>query len=485
MAERKVDVAIIGAGTAGLAAYRRVREHTDRLVLIEGGPHGTTCARVGCMPSKLLIAAADAAHAVREAPVFGVHAGAARIDGRAVMAAGARAARRLRRLRARGGRGLSGGAPPGRTRPLHRRPPPPGRRRHGGRGGPDPDRHRLAARLPSVLRRGRRSARDQRRRVRVAGPARVGRGVRRRHHRPRARPGAASPGRAHAPVRQGRRGRTAERSRGQGLRGQDVRGRISVRSGRQGRRRAPARRQGRGRVRGRGAASAPSASIVCSRRPGGARTSTGSASRTPASSSTTRACRCSTASPGSAATATSSSPATPTTRCRCCTRRRTRARSPATTPGATRTCAPRRRRAPLGIVFSDPQIAIAGKSWRELQAEGVDHAIGEVSFEDQGRSRVINRNRGLLRLYGAHGSGPVPRRRDDRPGGRARRPPARLGGAAGPERARDARDAVLSPGDRGGAAHGAAPSESPAAHGPGAGAALPRLRPRRLSLLAN
>jgi dihydrolipoamide dehydrogenase len=84
--EQKVDVAIIGAGTAGLAAYRRVRGHTERLVLIEGGPHGTTCARVGCMPSKLLIAAADAAHAVREAPVFGVHAGAARIDGREVMA---------------------------------------------------------------------------------------------------------------------------------------------------------------------------------------------------------------------------------------------------------------------------------------------------------------------------------------------------------------------------------------------------------------
>ena len=49
MAEREFHVAIIGAGTAGLAAYRKVREHTDRLVLIEGGPHGTTCARVGCM----------------------------------------------------------------------------------------------------------------------------------------------------------------------------------------------------------------------------------------------------------------------------------------------------------------------------------------------------------------------------------------------------------------------------------------------------
>jgi hypothetical protein len=53
MAERKVDVAIIGAGTAGLAAYRRVREHTGRLLLIEAGPHGATWAHIGCMPSLL------------------------------------------------------------------------------------------------------------------------------------------------------------------------------------------------------------------------------------------------------------------------------------------------------------------------------------------------------------------------------------------------------------------------------------------------
>ena len=38
-------------------------------------------------------------------------------------------------------------------------------------------------------------------------------------------------------------------------------------------------------------------------------------------------------------------------------------------------------------------------------AEEIDHAIGEVSFENQGRSRVIHENRGLLRLYGAHGTG--------------------------------------------------------------------------------
>jgi dihydrolipoamide dehydrogenase len=82
----EVDVAVIGAGTAGLAAYRAAKAAGASAVLIEGGPYGTTCARVGCMPSKLLIAAAEAAHGVERARHFGVHAGAARIDGREVMA---------------------------------------------------------------------------------------------------------------------------------------------------------------------------------------------------------------------------------------------------------------------------------------------------------------------------------------------------------------------------------------------------------------
>lgn len=81
------DIAVIGAGTAGLAAYRAAKAAGKRAVIIEGGPYGTTCARVGCMPSKLLIAAAEAAHAVGHAAPFGVHVdGAIRIDGREVMA---------------------------------------------------------------------------------------------------------------------------------------------------------------------------------------------------------------------------------------------------------------------------------------------------------------------------------------------------------------------------------------------------------------
>jgi dihydrolipoamide dehydrogenase len=85
MKKLSVDVAVIGAGTAGLSAYRASKSQGARTVLIEGGPYGTTCARVGCMPSKLLIAASDAAHMLQAASGFGVHAGDTRIDGRAVM----------------------------------------------------------------------------------------------------------------------------------------------------------------------------------------------------------------------------------------------------------------------------------------------------------------------------------------------------------------------------------------------------------------
>ena len=81
----EVDVAVIGAGSAGLPAFRAAREHTDRVILIERGPHGTTCARVGCMPSKLLIAAAEAAHGKEIAPGFGIHPGSISINGEAVM----------------------------------------------------------------------------------------------------------------------------------------------------------------------------------------------------------------------------------------------------------------------------------------------------------------------------------------------------------------------------------------------------------------
>jgi dihydrolipoamide dehydrogenase len=59
MSRLRCDVAIIGAGTAGLAAERTARRAGAKTLLIDAGFTGTTCARIGCMPSKLLIAAAE------------------------------------------------------------------------------------------------------------------------------------------------------------------------------------------------------------------------------------------------------------------------------------------------------------------------------------------------------------------------------------------------------------------------------------------
>lgn len=82
----KADVVIIGAGSAGMSAYKSARQFTDSVLVIEEGHYGTTCARVGCMPSKLLIAAAEAAHHARHADRFGINVAGLHVDGKAVMA---------------------------------------------------------------------------------------------------------------------------------------------------------------------------------------------------------------------------------------------------------------------------------------------------------------------------------------------------------------------------------------------------------------
>lgn len=56
---RSVEVAVIGAGHAGLNAIKEIRKLTDEYVLINGGALGTTCARFGCMPSKVAIHLAE------------------------------------------------------------------------------------------------------------------------------------------------------------------------------------------------------------------------------------------------------------------------------------------------------------------------------------------------------------------------------------------------------------------------------------------
>jgi len=83
---RKADVAIIGTGTAGMGAYRNVQQQTDSVLILEADHYGTTCARVGCMPSKLLIAAAEHGDAAQRASEFGITISNVDVDGYEVMA---------------------------------------------------------------------------------------------------------------------------------------------------------------------------------------------------------------------------------------------------------------------------------------------------------------------------------------------------------------------------------------------------------------
>jgi dihydrolipoamide dehydrogenase len=406
MAERKVDVAIIGAGTAGLAAYRRARDHTDRLVLVEGGAHGTTCARVGCMPSKLLIAAAQAAHDVREAPVFGIEAGGTpRVDGRAVM-------NRVRALRDH----FVGSV-------LEVVEDFPAEHRLAGHARFKGDHHLQvgedmsveAARI--VIATGSRPTyppflgaagdllatsddvfewQDLPESVAVFGGGLIGLELGQALHRlgvrmrlfgkggavgplsdPKVRDYAASTFADEFPFDPDAKVRSVRRSNdkvevtfeddGGGERTERF-DRLLAATGRRpnvdrlGLENTSLELDDKGvpvfdRFTGQSGAShifiagdADDEVPLLHEAADEGKIAGDNAGRFPDVRAQTR-------------------------------------------------------RAPLGIVFSDPQIATVGKSYRELEAEQVDHAIGEVSFEDQGRSRVINQNRGLLRLYGAHGTG--------------------------------------------------------------------------------
>jgi dihydrolipoamide dehydrogenase len=64
---------------------------------------------------------------------------------------------------------------------------------------------------------------------------------------------------------------------------------------------------------------------------------------------------------------------------------------------------PGQRRTPLSIVFTAPQIAAVGARLDLLGPNTC--AIGQVDFGSQGRARVMGKNRGLLRVYAARGSG--------------------------------------------------------------------------------
>ena len=65
MKEIKLNAAVIGAGSAGLRAMARILDKTNNALIFEGGKEGTTCARIGCMPSKAFIHIANLVNSVK------------------------------------------------------------------------------------------------------------------------------------------------------------------------------------------------------------------------------------------------------------------------------------------------------------------------------------------------------------------------------------------------------------------------------------
>src|SRR5271168_1845573 len=86
MEEIKPDICVIGAGAGGLAAAAAAAAFGVSVVLIEKGRMGAESLNFGALPSKALIAAAEHAHAVREAARFGVKSARFGIDFAAVRA---------------------------------------------------------------------------------------------------------------------------------------------------------------------------------------------------------------------------------------------------------------------------------------------------------------------------------------------------------------------------------------------------------------
>ena len=65
--QSKVDLAVIGSGGAAFAAAIQATTLGKSVVMVERGAFGGTCVNTGCVPSKALIAAAEARHVAADA----------------------------------------------------------------------------------------------------------------------------------------------------------------------------------------------------------------------------------------------------------------------------------------------------------------------------------------------------------------------------------------------------------------------------------
>ena len=93
------DICVIGAGSGGLSVAAGAVQMGARVVLIEGAEMGGDCLNHGCVPSKALLAAAKAAHAMTAGAALGIAPAAPQVDFGAVKDHVARTIAAMRRAR--------------------------------------------------------------------------------------------------------------------------------------------------------------------------------------------------------------------------------------------------------------------------------------------------------------------------------------------------------------------------------------------------
>lgn len=82
----EADLAVLGSGSAGLAAAREAARLGARVVLLEHDMLGGECPNTACVPTKVLLRCAAAAAEVRDAGRFGIRTSEPRIDWDAIRA---------------------------------------------------------------------------------------------------------------------------------------------------------------------------------------------------------------------------------------------------------------------------------------------------------------------------------------------------------------------------------------------------------------
>jgi pyruvate/2-oxoglutarate dehydrogenase complex dihydrolipoamide dehydrogenase (E3) component len=80
------DIAVIGAGSAGLSVAAAAAQFGEKVVLFEKGEMGGDCLNTGCVPSKAMLAAAKHAQAHRASAKFGIAVHEPAVDFVGVMA---------------------------------------------------------------------------------------------------------------------------------------------------------------------------------------------------------------------------------------------------------------------------------------------------------------------------------------------------------------------------------------------------------------